>query len=191
MLGQYTFELEAGPEYKTQNGHFEIERHADDTKTIEMHRFADLSKEGWWSGDLDVSRPLVILPLAMRAENLNVAPVTAWQNVEAKWSEADERKGVGEKSESASRAFGAWAELDQRLGGGSVGIWGVEADGFECGDVGGADVAERAAGGEESRCACCCADAICVGSCRCGWRAGSLDAIEIDSSARAAERRGG
>ena len=118
MLGQYTFELEAGPEYKTQNGHFEIERHADDTKTIEMHRFADLSKEGWWSGDLDVSRPLAVVPLAMRAENLNVAPVTGWQNVDGKWSETDEGKGAGEKSPSESRVFGAWAELDQRLGGG-------------------------------------------------------------------------
>src|SRR3972149_1128459 len=37
-MGQYTFELEAGPEYRTQNGHFAIERHADDTKTIEMNR---------------------------------------------------------------------------------------------------------------------------------------------------------
>ena len=49
MRGQYEFELEAGPEYRTQKGHFEIDRHADDTKTIEMHRFADLAKEGWWS----------------------------------------------------------------------------------------------------------------------------------------------
>src|SRR4029077_18835005 len=43
MIGRYEFELEAGPEYKTQHGHFEIERHADDSKTIEMHRFADLA----------------------------------------------------------------------------------------------------------------------------------------------------
>ena len=55
-VGQYTFELEAGPEYRTQEGHFEIERHADDTKRIEMHPFADLAKEGWYAGDLDVER---------------------------------------------------------------------------------------------------------------------------------------
>src|SRR5262245_3541354 len=29
-VGAYSFELEAGPEYLTQQGHFEIERHADD-----------------------------------------------------------------------------------------------------------------------------------------------------------------
>ena len=55
-VGQYTFELEAGPEYRTQQGHFEIERHAEDTKRIEMHPFADLAKEGWFGGDLDVER---------------------------------------------------------------------------------------------------------------------------------------
>jgi hypothetical protein len=119
-IGRYVFELEAGPEYKTQNGHFEIERHADDSKTIEMHRFADLAKEGWWSGDLDVMRPLAVLPLAMKAENLNVVPVTAWQNVDGKWSAVTEAAPKSTKSDLAevSRVFGNWAELDQRVGGG-------------------------------------------------------------------------
>jgi hypothetical protein len=40
--GQYTFELDAGPEYRTQHGHFEIERQAEDAKRIEMERFANL-----------------------------------------------------------------------------------------------------------------------------------------------------
>src|SRR5262249_5935987 len=44
--------------------------------------------------------------------------VTAWQNVDGKWIEADEGKGAGEKAPSESRVVGAWAELDQRLGGG-------------------------------------------------------------------------
>jgi len=70
--GQYTFELEAGPEYRDQAGRFEIERHADDTKTIEMHRFADLADEGWWAGDADIARRPDDLPLATRAEALSV-----------------------------------------------------------------------------------------------------------------------
>ena len=37
-----------------------------------MPRFANLAEEGWWAGDLDVARPLADLPLAMRAEGLNV-----------------------------------------------------------------------------------------------------------------------
>jgi hypothetical protein len=72
--GQYTFELEAGPEYRTQDGHFEIERHADDSKRIEMHPFANLAKEGWYAGDLDVERRAEDLPLAMKSESLAYVP---------------------------------------------------------------------------------------------------------------------
>ncbi len=74
-VGQYSFELEAGPEYLTQSGHFEIERHADDTKRIEMKRVTDLAKEGWWAGDLDVRRKATDMPLLMRAEGLAFAPL--------------------------------------------------------------------------------------------------------------------
>jgi hypothetical protein len=73
-IGQYTFDVEAGPEYRTQHGHFEIERHADDTERVEMHRFADLAKEGWWAGDLDAQRRADDLPLTMRAESLAYVP---------------------------------------------------------------------------------------------------------------------
>jgi len=71
--GQYTFDLESGPEYRTQEGNFELERHADDTERVEMSPFADLAKEGWYAGDLDVERRAVDLPLAMRAEALAYA----------------------------------------------------------------------------------------------------------------------
>jgi hypothetical protein len=73
-VGQYTFDLEAGPEYRTQAGHFEIQRHAEDHKRVEMHPFADLAKEGWFAGDLDVERRAVDLPLAMKSESLALAP---------------------------------------------------------------------------------------------------------------------
>jgi hypothetical protein len=73
-MGQYTFELESGPEYRTQEGHFEIERHAQDTKRVEMHPFADLAKEGWYGGDLDVERRGEDLPLAMKSESLAYVP---------------------------------------------------------------------------------------------------------------------
>ena len=75
--GQYTFELEAGPEYRTRTGHFEIERHADDSERIEMTRFADLADEGWYGGDLDVARRPTELPLILRAEGLRVVPLHA------------------------------------------------------------------------------------------------------------------
>src|SRR5689334_13266714 len=75
-MGAYTFELEAGPEYLTQSGHFEIERHADDSKKIEMKRVTDLGKEGWYGGDLDLRRKKAELPLILRAEALHFAPTT-------------------------------------------------------------------------------------------------------------------
>jgi hypothetical protein len=73
-LGQYTFELDAGPEYRTLTGHFEIERHADDSKRLEVKRFADLAKEGWYGGDLDVARRAADLPLILRGEGLSIVP---------------------------------------------------------------------------------------------------------------------
>jgi hypothetical protein len=72
--GPYTFELEATPEYLNQTGGFEIQRHADDSKRIEMRRFVDLQKEGWYGGDLDVHRNAKDLPLIMRAEGLRLVP---------------------------------------------------------------------------------------------------------------------
>jgi hypothetical protein len=84
--GQYTFEIEATPEYRTQSGHFEIERHADDSKTIEMRRFANLAAEGWWAGDLDMSRKIADMPLVMRAEGLVVVPVHGAKKIDGKIS---------------------------------------------------------------------------------------------------------
>jgi hypothetical protein len=71
-IGQYTFDIDASPDYRPQSGHFEIQRYADDTKRVEMQRFANLGEEGWWAGDLDVARREADLPLAMRAEGLSV-----------------------------------------------------------------------------------------------------------------------
>jgi hypothetical protein len=71
-VGAYTFDLEAGPEYLTQQGHFEIERHANDSKRIEMKRVVDLAKEGWYGGDLDVRRKDKDFGLILRAEGLQL-----------------------------------------------------------------------------------------------------------------------
>ena len=78
--GMYTFELETGPEYRMQTGHFEIKRGATDKKTVEMSRFVDMKKEGWWSGDLHIHRPPQDIELLMRAEDLHIGPVITWWN---------------------------------------------------------------------------------------------------------------
>jgi hypothetical protein len=83
--GAYTFEMERGPEYKLRTGNFLIERNATDNKTVDMVRFVDMQKEGWWSGDLHVHRPPADMTLLMQAEDLHVAPVITWNNKTNLW----------------------------------------------------------------------------------------------------------
>lgn len=84
-LGTYHFELERGPEYKLQTGYFTLERGADDTKTINMVRYVDLAKEGWWSGDLHIHRLPEEIELHLKAEDLHCAPVITWWNNRNYW----------------------------------------------------------------------------------------------------------
>ena len=87
--GQYQFESELGPEYRVQTGHFTIESGGSDQKVIEMHRFVDMKKEGWWSGELHIHRPLGDVELLMRAEDLHVGPVITWWNKRNLWGGKD------------------------------------------------------------------------------------------------------
>ena len=57
-VGGYSFELERGPEYPIVSGHFEINNFADDAKVVAVKRHADMAAEGWYSGDLEVRRPV-------------------------------------------------------------------------------------------------------------------------------------
>lgn len=93
--GHYTFLLECGPEYKNYRGYFDIDDNADDDELVEMHRYADLSAEGWWAGDLDVRRPPDDMQLLMRAEDLHLAAVTSWRRERTKWFPAKERRAGG------------------------------------------------------------------------------------------------
>jgi hypothetical protein len=84
--GGYEFLVERGDEYLEQRGHFEIQNFADDSKTIEMKRFVDMAKEGWFSGDLDVDRPEKDLQLLMRGDDVHVVPLVTWSNKKNPWS---------------------------------------------------------------------------------------------------------
>ena len=114
--GRYTFELECGPEYKTYSGYFLMERGATDTKTIEMHRYVNMKKEGWWSGDLHVHRPPADIELLMRADDLHIAPVVTWWNKTNPW----EGKPLPEKPLvqcDGNRFYHLLAGEDERGGG--------------------------------------------------------------------------
>ena len=86
-LGGYTFVLERGLEYVDCSGNFTIENFADDSKQVELQRFVDMSKEGWWSGDLDVHRPLNDIQLLMQADDLHVVPLATWWNATSDWTD--------------------------------------------------------------------------------------------------------
>jgi hypothetical protein len=87
--GRYTFEIERGPEYRTRIGHFLIRRGATDNKQVVMSRFVDMKKEGWWSGDLHIHRPIAEIPTLMLADDLHIAPVITWWNDRNQWRTQD------------------------------------------------------------------------------------------------------
>lgn len=89
--GNYTFNLDAGPEYRTQQGRFEIDRHASDIEEVEMRRFASLPHEGWWGADLLAQRPGGDLPMMAAVEGLNLVANVAWRFDGTRWQATDEK----------------------------------------------------------------------------------------------------
>ncbi len=92
--GNYFFEIEHGPEFENATGYFTINDGADDEKTVTLKRAADMPKEGWWSGDLDVRRPQRELELAMQADDVHVVPLTTWSNRKSDWIKTPPPKQV-------------------------------------------------------------------------------------------------
>jgi len=93
-LGEYSFEMERGPEYVERTGRFTINRFADDRKEVDMLRFVDMSSYGWWSGDVDVRRPAEDIELLMLADDLHVAPVVTWWDDQDDWHGKPPREGL-------------------------------------------------------------------------------------------------
>jgi len=79
-VGKYTFQIQRGPEYLTQDGHFVIDHFAEDSKEVPLRRFVDLTADGWYSGDLYVRRPVRDAELLMSADDLHVAQFVTWWN---------------------------------------------------------------------------------------------------------------
>jgi hypothetical protein len=83
--GVYTCEIERGPEYSAISNQFTVTTGQPLAITNYIRRLVDLSREGWWSGELHVHRPLADIELLMRAEDLHVAPVITWWNKTNPW----------------------------------------------------------------------------------------------------------
>jgi len=114
--GQYSFEIEHGPEYLNVTGYFIINDNADDTKTIELSRVVDMAASGWWSADLHVHRPLRDIKLLMEAENLHVVPVITWWNKKNLWAKKSPPEEVLVKFDG-NRYYQMMAGEDEREGG--------------------------------------------------------------------------
>lgn len=85
-LGHYTFEIERGPEYVIRSGHFTIDRFADDNQVVDLKRIVNMADENWYSGDLQIQRPLHELERLMAAEDLKVGHLVTWMNGKSGWT---------------------------------------------------------------------------------------------------------
>lgn len=118
--GDYLFHLDAGPEYRTQRGDFTINRYADDGKTVEMRRFANLTDEGWYAGDLDSERPARHLPIVAATENVHYVPSIAWRYDGKRWKASHttvSREVEPDDAYGAGRTLGPTAALVELAGG--------------------------------------------------------------------------
>jgi len=95
--GPYTFELEHGLEYKKMSGNFSINPGAQDEKVIELTRYIDPNKMGWYSGDIDVPRAPTQMKDLMLAEGLNVAESIPWDNRKSYWNGRPMPKGPNQQ----------------------------------------------------------------------------------------------
>lgn len=82
--GVFRYVIERGPEYASVSGRLEVAG-APLRVTNRLTRLADLAREGWWSGETHVHRPLADIELLMRAEDLHVAGVQTWWNNANPW----------------------------------------------------------------------------------------------------------
>lgn len=114
--GNYFFEIDHGPEFLNFTGHFTINDGADDEKTVELKRAADMPGEGWWSGDLDVRRPQRELETAMAADDVHVVPLTTWTNRKTEWQKAPLPKEIVVPFDE-NRYFHWLGGYDDRTGG--------------------------------------------------------------------------
>ncbi len=124
--GNYTFEIERGPEYPIQTGYFELKSGDLDSKVVTMRRFVDMAAEGWWSGDLALFRNPLNIEVLMLADDLHVAQVVTWTNEKKVDLEAllkTFKKRVTRFDHN--RFYDILAGVDDRNGG-AVGIYGLE-----------------------------------------------------------------
>lgn len=84
--GEYTLEVERGPEFSAHKSLFTVTAPGETNFTIVLKRVANLAAEGWWSGEMHVHRPVADAEVLMAAEDLHVAQFITWWNKQNLWS---------------------------------------------------------------------------------------------------------
>lgn len=75
--GTYSFAAERGPEYHPFRATIQAAAGASQTITINLSRWIDMNRLGWFSGDLHNHRSAGDMPVLLLADDLNLAPTLA------------------------------------------------------------------------------------------------------------------
>jgi hypothetical protein len=113
--GRYTWQVERGPEFSAPSGILEMGSQ-NTNLTVTLSRLTELTREGWWPGELHVHRPPEDIPLLMEAEDLHIAHVITWWNETNPWKDRPPLQDVLTRFDG-TRFFHLMAGEDERGGG--------------------------------------------------------------------------
>jgi len=117
--GKVRLRVERGPEYLPLTTELAVEAGQSVQLPVKLARWIDMNERGWYSGDLHVHRPPADMPLLLRADDLNLAPVlTHWnrRHLNLKPPHLVEVRDEGAASPKPRR-FHTLAQEDERAGG--------------------------------------------------------------------------
>lgn len=83
--GEYHYETEHGQQFSMAEGTVWIRPGATTEHIARLRELIDITREGWWSGDLHVHRPIEHMELLMDAEDIHIAPSITWWNQRNIW----------------------------------------------------------------------------------------------------------
>jgi hypothetical protein len=88
--GTYQLTVERGKEYLPQTVSLTVPGSGELERTVQLHRWVDMSGRGWFSADMHVHRALSELPVLMQAEDLSVViPISSWKTKQLKQHDPD------------------------------------------------------------------------------------------------------
>jgi len=76
--GNYTYQAEVGKEFHTVTGTIHVSNKQTVIKKIELVRFADITSQGWYAGDLHNHTSIDVTQMLMKAENIHITYVPWW-----------------------------------------------------------------------------------------------------------------